>query len=369
MLYERDFSKSTQDLLQTSSGRSLKWTQSQNFPNMDYASSVGKKMPDVLLGRQFLPSDHYNTTSNTYHNYKGNSIQENGYPMSKPLPHYKMHYNKDLHEKLLNEKSRRPLSMANQKSETLAEFNAKSGIFLPDTFGSEGCKGFSLKEHYASLPSNEALTRSFSCGSKSNKLEALQGNKKHLSVFLLNDPYMTTNVKHHRTFQEVEKLIETKFDTPMVKRQEVPMRDRMTFKSTTTIRTTPAFISNVPNSSFKTDYTENYIQPSSLHRSATSVCLPSYRLQTRLPQQPPWPPEPLKQPPNPPIPLQPHQQQVRLQRWDREDRCSDRDKRQFIDSVNHSDPYHTNAGLSSFPIPTFYSTEAQTVGSKKRVLV
>lgn len=57
---------------------------------------VLKKSPKVASG------DHYQTTSRTIHNYKC-SLQNYGSGTSfiKPPAHYKVHYNKDLHDKVV----------------------------------------------------------------------------------------------------------------------------------------------------------------------------------------------------------------------------------------------------------------------------
>ncbi|ESO08672.1 hypothetical protein HELRODRAFT_184048 [Helobdella robusta] len=255
-----EYEKTNTDLLRTSSGVGHKWRPPQNFPNMELMDNYGNFGPFF----------------------------------KKPAAHYKVHYLQDLHEKstttsfhlqlhpfkpqLMSENLRRPLTMGNQTSEMKDKFSGQDPLKEPKTF--EDFKGFTLRDHLKSVPTQPTYM-----GIAADVM--LPGGRTkschNRSVYLLNDPYLTTTQKMHRPFKEEELCLEPRrklnvlewIQGPrVVVPQQTPMTDKLFSRQETKINQIPPLVAHVPHSGFRTEYREHFQQPVDLNPQETSTCPP-----------------------------------------------------------------------------------------------
>lgn len=116
-------------------------------------SSLRNPLPPLLAKPpEILPSDHFKTTTGTFHDdkYPFGPLQQA--PLFKKSPgHHNVHYLKDFMENIPNRGWRRPLSPSNQKSETHDEFCNKAPLSEPNKWMS--VQNFDLYNHHTDGPS------------------------------------------------------------------------------------------------------------------------------------------------------------------------------------------------------------------------
>ncbi|XP_078588069.1 stabilizer of axonemal microtubules 3-like [Branchiostoma floridae x Branchiostoma japonicum] len=286
-----------QDLHLTSTGKGHEFRGSYYFPDSTFRTTVLDPLPPPLSKQDEVhPYDslinNYETTTGKVHDYKymGGVLSN---PLHKKAPgHWKVHYVKDLHEKLQVREALRPaLTMGNQKTEVQDNFNAKRGLSLDSAFNA-GPQNPTLRDHHVDGPTKAVIA--------STKNDALSGQPfyaRDQGVLRLNDMYITTTHKDHRPFSRHEmegyprKDIPTYWQcedypkawghglkhNPLPKdasriSRETPMRDITWFPTATRIPRLPKKLSPVPHSGLKTLYSQSYIEPSDVKSKDIFSC-------------------------------------------------------------------------------------------------
>ena len=180
--------------------------------------------------------------------------------------------------------------MGYQASETHDKFRNQPGLPEPKEFVVNP-QGFTLDHHLTNGPAKRVLPTT-----QNEKLKGKPFFVRDKGVMDLNDMYLTTTNKHHRSFKPKElesypkKNVATYWEceeypkawghglhhNPIPKesvpRQPPPMRDEMVFKSETRIRRVPPKSVAVPHSGLKTEYSGHYQRPSDVKMREIYYC-------------------------------------------------------------------------------------------------
>ncbi|KAM4651345.1 stabilizer of axonemal microtubules 3 isoform 2-T2 [Discoglossus pictus] len=252
---------------------------------------AGLQQSDEITAYDEL-TNTYETTTGSAHNrkYPGGVLTQPSHPI--PPPHWKVHYNKDLWDKLKLRAWRSPLITGAQSSEMKAEFLGRPAQPTLSTFHA-GPQPFTLENHHHKGPSQSIVATT------ENKM--ISGEPfyiKDKGIFSLNDIYASTTARDFRAFTEKELEGYAKKDiltywqaedypkawghglkeNPIPKeahpllRRPPPMRDLMQFPIATKLPRIPPRAAPVPNRGLKTLAQESYQVPLDAKRSRDVHC-------------------------------------------------------------------------------------------------
>ncbi|OON15821.1 hypothetical protein X801_08369 [Opisthorchis viverrini] len=243
--------KSTDDVFRTSFGVGHHWRPGFYFPDSNTLTKLSTEQTcSQRPGGAVKPSDHYTTTTGSFHDPKVLSEELQNTRALPPPHHWNVHYISDFRSRYLAGRHYRPLSPSHQKSETHDEFrqhDSPSEVWRPI-----GMQPFVLDNHHKEGPSKKIVA---STVNRSLRGRTLLPKDKEVLRHL--DPYLTTTMKEHRVWtpEELEacakKDIATYWDlesypkargfglksNPIPKdsvpRERLPLRDRVLFKEAT----------------------------------------------------------------------------------------------------------------------------------------
>nr|XP_033815947.1 uncharacterized protein LOC117367485 isoform X1 [Geotrypetes seraphini] len=286
-----------QDWYFTSSGIGLNYRPPVTFPPPHIKSTIDEPLaPGLQRSKEVLAFDevinHYETTTGTVHNrkYSGGVLSQPSYPIAPA--HWKVHYNKDLWEKLSVRAWRPPLCPGNQCSEMKAQFIGQPALPALPAFHA-GPQPFILENHHNKGPSQDMVP--------STENKALNGSLYYIcdqGVLNRNDIYASTTARDFRAFTKEElegypkKDILTYWqgeeypkawghglkENPLPKeslptlRRPLPMRDTMQFPTATKLLRAPPLAAFLPNHGLKTLVQETFKQPLDAKRSHDINC-------------------------------------------------------------------------------------------------
>ncbi|XP_041425558.1 uncharacterized protein LOC108696760 [Xenopus laevis] len=281
-----------QDWHLTSTGVGLNHTAPTSFPPPHIRSSLSDPLPAGLERTDEVTAydellNTYETTTGSTHNgkYPGRVYSQPRHPIAPP--HWKVHYNKDLWDKLKLRAWRSPLDPASQCSEMKSEFTGRQAQPTLANFHA-GPQPFSLSNHHGSGPSQSIIP--------TTENKALSGETFYIrdgGALRLNDIYASTTAWDFRAFtaKELEgypkKDILTYWqaedypkawghglkENPLPKesypilRRPPPMRDVTRFPIATKLPRIPPRAVPVPNRGLKTLAQESYQSPLDVKRS------------------------------------------------------------------------------------------------------
>ncbi|MEE6517369.1 hypothetical protein FKM82_027532 [Ascaphus truei] len=286
-----------QDWHLTSTGVGLNHRAQVSFPPPHIRSTVSEPLPAGLGQAEDVTAydelfNAYETTTGTTHNrkYPGGVLSQPSYPI--PPPHWKVHYNKDLWDKLKLRAWRSPLEPGTHSSEMKAEFLGRPVQPTLSTFHS-GPQPFPLENHHSKGPSQLLVA--------TTENKSLSGEPFYIrdkGVLSLNDIYASTTARDFRAFTMEELGGYPKKDVltfwqaedypkswghglkgnPLPKeahpvlRRPPPMRDVIQFPTATKLPRIPPRAPPVPNRGLKTLAQESYQWPLDVKRSRDVYC-------------------------------------------------------------------------------------------------
>ncbi|OCT73148.1 hypothetical protein XELAEV_18036127mg [Xenopus laevis] len=188
-----------QDWHLTSTGVGLNHTAPTSFPPPHIRSSLSDPLPAGLERTDEVTAydellNTYETTTGSTHNgkYPGRVYSQPRHPIAPP--HWKVHYNKDLWDKLKLRAWRSPLDPASQCSEMKSEFTGRQAQPTLANFHA-GPQPFSLSNHHGSGPSQSIIP--------TTENKALSGETFYIrdgGALRLNDIYASTTAWDFRAF-------------------------------------------------------------------------------------------------------------------------------------------------------------------------
>jgi len=284
----------TNDIFLTSTGVGHHWRPGYYFPSSNFTTVTPNPLPPKLAKSNEVNRDwHYLTTTGDAHDQKHMGLNYGNLdPLYTKAPgHWKVDYNKDLHEKLQPGKWRRPLTMGFQTTETHEQFRAQPGLSEPIDFNPKLPQGYLLNDHLTEGPSKQVNPNT-----TNEKLRGRPYFPRDKAVMDLMDPYLTTNNKVHRRFTAKELDAYPRKDNvtfwecddypkawghgskhnPLPKdsvpREPLPMRDTMIFKSATRVPRVVHSTPHVPHSGLKSEYGGHYLVPSDPKSTQDRFC-------------------------------------------------------------------------------------------------
>ncbi|CAD5124101.1 DgyrCDS12403 [Dimorphilus gyrociliatus] len=288
-----DFSR--KDLHLTSTGVGHRYQPGYYFPSSNFKGVLKDKLPPELACPDEIKGERFGTTTGTFHDNKFAGIEYgNDHPTYKKAPAlYKVHYNRNVIEKLGHGGHRRPLTMGNEESEMKAKYKANKpdAVYLYDRYPAPNPQGILFGDHQ-----KEGPTKLGEQNTKNPKMAGRPFKVNDLSIMELNNPYTTTNMKEHRrwtpkelhnvgkkdvaTYWECEEypkawgfgLKHNPLPKHAVPRERPPMRDTMVFKTATKVGRIPNRMIPVPHSGTKTEYCERYEIPSDSKCKQAEYC-------------------------------------------------------------------------------------------------
>ncbi|XP_044134079.1 uncharacterized protein LOC122926684 isoform X1 [Bufo gargarizans] len=284
-----------QDWHLTSTGVGHDYKPPVSFPPANIKSTISEPLPATL--RELSEATAYDELINTFETTTGSThnrkycagvLPQPSHPL--PPPHWKVHYNKDLWDKVRRLKLRAwrtPLDPGNQSSEMKAEFKGRPAQPTTTNFHA-GLQPFSLENHINRGPSQAIVA--------TTENRTLAGEPFYIrdkGVLSLNDIYASTTARDFRAFtaKELEgypkKDILTYWqaedypkawghglkENPLPKesqptlRRPPPMRDTLQFPTATKLPRIPPRAKSVPHRGFKTLVQESYQWPLDAKRS------------------------------------------------------------------------------------------------------
>ncbi|CAH1787255.1 unnamed protein product [Owenia fusiformis] len=291
-----DLAYKTNDIFKTSTGVGHHFRPGYYFPSASFQTLIREPLPPGLAKKDEVPNDEkYPTTTGKVHDRKfpnPTGIYGNDYGIHKKAPgSWKVHYVKDLSEKLGKGGWRKPLTMGNQSSEMMDKYKAEPGIKMDFEFDPRP-QDFILKNHHKNGPSKQMVP-----STQNDKLRGKTFMPKDKGVLNLHDDmYLTTTNKDHRPFNPRELKGYSKKDVPTyweceeypkawghglkhnplpkdsVPRERPPMRDTMVFPSATRIPRLPNSMKPVPHSGLKTLQKDSYMKPSDVKARDIFFC-------------------------------------------------------------------------------------------------
>ncbi|XP_053546763.1 uncharacterized protein LOC128638674 [Bombina bombina] len=281
-----------QDWHQTSTGVGHNYKAKISFPPSHIKSTISAPLPAGLQKADEITAydellNTYETTTGSAHSrkYPGGVLSQPSFPLAPP--HWKVHYNKDLWEKLKLRAWRSPLEPGSQKSEMKAEFQGQQLQPTLSTFHS-GPQPFLLENHHINGPSQSIVA--------TTENKTLSGEPFYIrdkGVLSLNDIYATTTARDFRAFTAKELEGYAKKDVltfwqaedypkawghglkenPIPKegqpilRRPPPLQDGMQFPIATKLPRIPPRAAPVPNRGLKSLAQESYQVPLDIKRS------------------------------------------------------------------------------------------------------
>ncbi|KAG8433974.1 hypothetical protein GDO86_012364 [Hymenochirus boettgeri] len=275
-----------QDWHLTSTGVGLNYTAPNSFPPPHLRSTLCDPLPAGLDKTDGItPCDEfpntYETTTGSAHNRKfpGGVYSQPRHPIAPP--HWKIHYNKDLWDKLKQRAWRSPLDPSHQSSEMKSEFLGRPAPLALANFHA-GPQPFTLSNHHTKGPSQSIVA--------TTENKALSGETFYIrdnGTLRLNDIYASTTARDFRAFTAKELEGYPKKDiltfwqaedypkawghglkenplskeTHPILRRQPPMRDVSQFPSSTKLPRIPPRSLPVPNRGLKTLAQESYQWP------------------------------------------------------------------------------------------------------------
>ncbi|XP_063798520.1 stabilizer of axonemal microtubules 3 [Pseudophryne corroboree] len=286
-----------QDWHLTSTGVGHNYRAQVPFPPAHIQSSLFEPLPPVQQQTSDIRAcdgliSIYETTSGSAHarKYPGGVLAQPNHPL--PPPHWKVHYNKDLWDKLKLREWRTPLDPVNQSSEMKSQFLGAPAQATTSTFHA-GPQPFTLENHLNKGPSQSLVATT------ENKI--VSGEPFYIrdnGVLSLNDIYASTTARDFRAFTTKELEGYAKKDAltywqaedypkawghgmkenPLPKemlptlRRPPPMRDTMQFPVATKLPRIPPRAKSVPHRGLKTLAQETYHWPLDAKRSRDVYC-------------------------------------------------------------------------------------------------
>uniref|UniRef100_UPI00398F57D3 stabilizer of axonemal microtubules 3 n=1 Tax=Pristiophorus japonicus TaxID=55135 RepID=UPI00398F57D3 len=285
------------DLHLTSSGIGLHYTPATQCPPSDFKSFFKDALPPKLREKDTIhPYDealnNYETTTGSTHNLKtiGGLL---AHPRHMKVPdHWKVHYMKDLSEKLSRRDWKTPLNMVNQTSEMKDKYTGRLPQSM-DTAFKAGPQPFILANHLTNGPSKNIVA--------STENPARAGQEFYVQdkdVLRQNEIYLSTTNKDFRPYKKNElegyprKDIATYWQTedypkawghglkenprPKDAQRVVggagPMLDPTVFPAATRVPRRPRRLPPVPNRGLKTLSQESYQLPNDVKRREGEIC-------------------------------------------------------------------------------------------------
>ncbi|XP_069461947.1 stabilizer of axonemal microtubules 3 [Ambystoma mexicanum] len=301
-----------QDWHLTSTGVGLDFSEHQAFPPPHVRSTLSNPLPVCLQTRDEVSAfdelvNAYETTTGSTHNkkYCGGVLSHPSHPIAPP--HYKVHYNKDLWEKLKLRAWRTPLSMGYQDSEMKAQFTGQPCLPTNTNFHA-GPQPFSLADHHGTGPSQALVATT-----ENKAVAGIPYYIRDQGVLNQTDIYATTTKRDFRTYTRKElegypkKDILTYWESedypkawghglkqnPLSKesnpslRRPGPMRDAIQFPIGTKLPRIPPRAPAVPHRGLCTLAQETYQPPLDVKQSRDRFC--ALETPWSLPHQGPLP--------------------------------------------------------------------------------
>lgn len=288
MTLERRF-----DTWQTSSGRGLEWRPAHYFPDQGYRAtrcdplppSLHRDIPDVV--------NPYETTTGSTHDRKYGGGALGNERFQKAAGNWNVHYTKE-HIRQLEQRRWRPeLTMLNQDSEMKDKYRGATKTKDVDfeDVTRIGPQGFMLENHHNEGPSKTGQAHSINPDLKGQPFYI-----KDQGILRELDPYISTTNKDHRSWDDMELIRYPKKDNatywaceeypkawghgpqenPLPKksvpRERPPMRDPTFFKSQTRIPFWPKSAKPVPNTSYKSETQDKFVQPLEERMTDATIC-------------------------------------------------------------------------------------------------
>ncbi|XP_042200873.1 uncharacterized protein LOC121851249 [Callorhinchus milii] len=309
-----------QDLPLTSSGVGLRYTPARYFPPSDFRALVRDPLRSDLRVVDKISSfdevfNHFETTTGSTHNNKTLHSVLDHPKHKKGATLVKVHYIKDLSEKLKARSWGSPLAMGNQTSEMKDKFAGQLPQSMHTAFEG-GPQPFGLANHHTNGPSKNIIA---STENPRRAGEEFYVNDK--DVLRLNEPYMSVTTKDFRPYKRylsfvcshadrfqypftdhfapakdlegvAKKDIATYWQTedypkawghglkenPLPKdsqrilRETWPMRDAMQFPNPTRLTRLPARLVPVPNFGLRTLCQDSYQPPRDVKHRQDVMC-------------------------------------------------------------------------------------------------
>ncbi|XP_069056960.1 stabilizer of axonemal microtubules 3 [Pleurodeles waltl] len=301
-----------QDWHLTSTGVGLDYSKHQAFPPPQIRSTLSDPLPSCLQGREQVSAydelvNAYETTTGFTHNrkYSGGVLAQPSHPIAPP--HWKVHYNKDLWEKLKLRAWRTPLHTGHQDSEMKAQFTGKTCLPTYTNFHA-GPQPFTLEGHHAKGPSQALVATT-----ENKAVAGIPYYIRDQGVLNQTDIYATTTKRDFRTYTKKElegypkKDILTYWESedypkawghglkenPLSKesnpalRRPGPMRDTIQFPIATKLPRIPPRAAHVPHRGLCTLAQETYQPPLDVKQTQDRSC--SLETPWSLPHEGPLP--------------------------------------------------------------------------------
>ncbi|KAM9299408.1 stabilizer of axonemal microtubules 3 [Gastrophryne carolinensis] len=278
-----------QDWHLTSTGIGHDYRGQLPFPPPHIKSTISEPLPPALQQSSEVTSfdellNTYETTTGSTHNrkYPGGLFSQPSHPFAPP--HWKVHYNKDLWDKL---KLRSWRTQEKPQSEMKSEFQGRPARSTYSTFHS-GPQPFLLENHL-----NQGPSQSIVATTENKDMSGAPYYIRDNGVLNLNDMYASTTMRDFHAFTEKELQGYPKKDiltywqaedypkvwghglkenplskeTQPILRRPPPMRDTMQFPTATKLPRLPPRARSVPHRGLKTLAQESYQWPLSAKRS------------------------------------------------------------------------------------------------------
>lgn len=283
------------DWNQTSTGVGHDYRPHVHFPASEIRSTLSDPLPPNLQQPSDLTAfdeltNTYETTTGSTHTqkYPGGILAQAGF--LKAPPHWKVHYNKDLQEKMkIKRKNPDP---QNKCSEMKAEFQGRPLQPFRSVFNSS-FQPFPLENHL-----NKGSSQTIAATTENKALAGQPFYIKDKSVLRLNDIYTTTTARDFRVFTDKELEGYARKDAvtywqaedypkvwghglkenPLPKqafptlRPRPPMQDPQPFSTRITLPHLAPRVKALPNRAFKTLAQESYQWPLDVKRSNDVYC-------------------------------------------------------------------------------------------------
>ncbi|XP_061445622.1 stabilizer of axonemal microtubules 3 [Rhineura floridana] len=264
-----------QDWRLTSSGVGLNYSPPLPFPPPYARSTIHEPLPpasEKVWRDEVIP--RLATTTELAYGPKthGGVLGHPRYSVS--APHWDVHYNKDLREKLKLRAWRFPLTMRNQKSEMRDRYPGWPNLPQEPTFHA-GPQPFGLAAHHA-----DGASKSILASTQNKELAGKTFYVRDKAVLQLNEPYMSVTTRDFRAFTEKELQGYPRRDAFMFRQCEDyplicdpgPMRDIIQFPKATRVPRLGPNTPPVPHRGLLTLAQESYQPPNDSKRTWDRFC-------------------------------------------------------------------------------------------------
>uniref|UniRef100_A0A0B6ZBH8 Uncharacterized protein n=1 Tax=Arion vulgaris TaxID=1028688 RepID=A0A0B6ZBH8_9EUPU len=277
----------------TSTGVGHHYRPGYYFPDTEFKTLLRDPLPPKLAAEDEVTKEKpFLTTKEYFHDRKFPDSYNDPQHLKAP-GHWKVHYMKDLTEKLGQGGWRRPLTMGNQLSEMKDQYQAKPPA-VKEKYNFEEVYSplnFKLQDHHNEGPSKVGVA-----STQNHRLQGKPFYVKDKGILNILDPYLSVTQRDHRFFPPSELSEYPKKDIPTVwdcenypkawghgqhhnplpkdnvARDKLPMRDELMFPSATKIPRLPKAHVPVPHGGLKTLYDDSYQFPSHVNMKENYYC-------------------------------------------------------------------------------------------------